>query len=161
MDRQKYNSCMVPFMKGGGEDRKLRFCIGAKVCSGKSKTEEEARQICLTQPPKEAKPRKRKTGAHCAQDMVTLANCVITTISPQQLTPENFQRVLTETLQQCGCGKVTKPTRMEKAMEHITPEHMEALSVVGKITSGLGNETTQRLHQGHRSQQTGPSGGSP
>ena len=134
MDRQKYNSCMAPFMKGGGEDRKLRFCVGAKLCSGKSKTEEEARQICLTQPPKEAKPRKRKAGANCAQDMATLANCVITAISPQQLTPENFQRVLTETLQQCGCSKVTKPTRMERAMAEITPEHMEALSVVGKIT---------------------------
>lgn len=49
MDRQAYNDCMKPYISGKGmskEERRLRFCVGAKVCSGKAKTEEEAAQVC-------------------------------------------------------------------------------------------------------------------
>lgn len=47
-DREEYNACMRPYMTGSKpkEQRKLDFCVGAKVCSGKAKTEEEARAIC-------------------------------------------------------------------------------------------------------------------
>ena len=51
---------MIPYMKGQKEDLKLSYCIGAKVCSGKAPTEEEAREICLTTP-KEEKPAKART----------------------------------------------------------------------------------------------------
>lgn len=49
MDRAKYNECMRPYITGTGrskEERTLAFCIGAKVCSGKASSEEEAAQIC-------------------------------------------------------------------------------------------------------------------
>ncbi len=49
MDRAAYNSCMSPFIKGKDktkEERQMGFCVGAKLCSGKAKTEEEARVIC-------------------------------------------------------------------------------------------------------------------
>ncbi|MDD5220289.1 MAG: hypothetical protein PHV11_06970 [Candidatus Bipolaricaulis sp.] len=49
MDREKYNACMSPYIRGKEktkEERRLGFCIGAKVCSGKAKTEEEARTLC-------------------------------------------------------------------------------------------------------------------
>ena len=57
MDRAQYNKCLVPYISGTGkskEERKLRFCVGAKLCSGKSKTEEEAIAVCKL--PKPAKP---------------------------------------------------------------------------------------------------------
>ena len=47
-NREEYNTCMRPYMTGSKpkEQRKLDFCVGAKVCSGKAKTEEEAKAIC-------------------------------------------------------------------------------------------------------------------
>lgn len=47
--REEYNQCIKPHITGTGktkEQRKLDFCIGAKLCSGKAKTEKEARAIC-------------------------------------------------------------------------------------------------------------------
>jgi len=49
---------MRPFITGSGktkEERKQGFCIGAKVCSGKAKTEEEAAQLCAATLPKWAR----------------------------------------------------------------------------------------------------------
>ena len=68
--REVYTQCMIPHMKGGGPDRKLRFCIGAKLCSGKAKTEAEARELCLL--PKEPKPAtaKKARGVNpCVRDV--------------------------------------------------------------------------------------------
>jgi len=49
MDRAAYNSCMSPYIKGKEktkEERRADFCIGAKVCSGKAKSPEEAKVLC-------------------------------------------------------------------------------------------------------------------
>jgi hypothetical protein len=47
MAREEYNTCMTPWIRGKeGYARRLSFCIGAKLCSGKAKTEVEAKQIC-------------------------------------------------------------------------------------------------------------------
>ena len=66
--RTEYNQCIRPFITGTGrsnQERKLNFCIGAKVCSGKAKTPEEAKQICLTQPPKPPKQPKQRRAKGC------------------------------------------------------------------------------------------------
>ncbi len=48
MDRQEYNACMSPYMKGSKskEQRKHDMCIGAKLCSGKASSEQEAEALC-------------------------------------------------------------------------------------------------------------------
>jgi len=72
---------MKPYMTGAGkapEERKLSFCIGAKLCSGKASNKEEAKQICLTQPPKE--PRARTKRGRIDSD--ALAQCVIKGLTP-------------------------------------------------------------------------------
>lgn len=49
MDRAEYNACMSPYIRGKGkpkEERRLNFCIGAKLCSGKVKDKAEAEKIC-------------------------------------------------------------------------------------------------------------------
>lgn len=59
MKREDYNQCMRPYITGSKpkEQRKLDFCIGAKVCSSKAKNKEEAKQMCML--PKTPKlPRK-------------------------------------------------------------------------------------------------------
>ena len=88
---------MVPWMKGGGEDRKLRFCIGAKICSGKTKTEEEAQQVCLLpKDPKEIKPRKTRGKApdyHC------LAHCLVPSITVE-ITEQEIYQIISN----CDCA---------------------------------------------------------
>jgi len=63
-NREKYNACLSPFIKGKNkskEQRQLDFCIGAKVCS-KGVSREEAERLCrLPKAPKvPKKSRKQK-----------------------------------------------------------------------------------------------------
>lgn len=60
MDREKYNTCMRPYIKGKDktkEQRQQGFCVGAKICSGKAKDDKEAQYLCSL--PKEPKPEKK------------------------------------------------------------------------------------------------------
>lgn len=82
MDRKQYNTCMKPYISGTGmtkEERRLRFCIGAKLCSGKAETEDEAMAVCLM--PKPEKPKKVKgvdqsDPDKCEKDILKLAACI-------------------------------------------------------------------------------------
>jgi hypothetical protein len=57
MNRTEYNACMRPFITGSKpkEERQRSFCIGAKICSGKAQTEEEAAKLCSNAIPKWAR----------------------------------------------------------------------------------------------------------
>lgn len=126
MDREAYNKCMVPYMKGGGEDRKLRFCTGAKVCSGKAATEEEARQICLTQPKKTEetqtktrKTRKSKKSFSCGEELATLTACVLSEIHLETWHPdvpvEEMKLSFIQAMQKCGgCNGSGMPEKSEQ-----------------------------------------------
>ena len=109
--REEYNTCMKPYISGAGkppEERKLGFCIGAKMCSGKARTSEEAKTICLNAPPKEPKPRKgrkRSERLNCGQDMAELATCVTKNLNMDDMTATSFRLILAETLLKCRCGK--------------------------------------------------------
>ena len=48
MSREDYNACMVPYMTGNKtkEERQHDMCVGAKICSGKAVTVEEAEKLC-------------------------------------------------------------------------------------------------------------------
>ena len=96
--REEYTTCMVPWMKGGGEDRKLRFCTGAKICSGKAKTEEEARRICLTQPP--SPPKERKSRGKGKVDVGALAGCILKTLDGSEINFSNLQPIISNCLGQ-------------------------------------------------------------
>ena len=112
MDRAAYNKCMSPHMKGGGEDRKLRFCIGAKLCSGKAKSEEEARKACLV--PKEPKPAKafkgkRSTGQSCEKSALKVAECVVSRLvdneiyRDQALNINSVGTAIANAMMECEC----------------------------------------------------------
>jgi len=103
VSREEYTKCMVPHMKGGGPDRKLRFCIGAKLCSMKSETEEEAEKLCIEAAanPKPAKATRRKGKAGFG-DLNALAACAVQKIDLDSLTPENIAATLTAALQDCS-----------------------------------------------------------
>ena len=80
MDRQQYNKCMSPWIKGTGiakEERKMRFCTGAKICSGKAKTEEEAIALCkLPKPAKEPKGKKSVSPKNHEKYVQEIAQCM-------------------------------------------------------------------------------------
>jgi hypothetical protein len=104
MDREAYNACLRPYISGSmpQDQRKLQFCIGAKVCSGKAKTEEEARQICMQ--PKPAKTSKRtKKGASCEKEMATLAACVSDNID-RSMPPDLLKDQIKTALIKCQCS---------------------------------------------------------
>lgn len=80
-DRERYNQCIRPFITGSKpkEQRKLDFCIGAKICSGKATDRDEAERICsLPKEPKTQKVRARKNGTKsCEKESLELTQCMM------------------------------------------------------------------------------------
>lgn len=106
----EYTQCMIPYMKGTGktkEQRQRDMCIGAKLCSGKASTREEAEQICINQPPKEPKPR-RSSGRSI--DPAKLATCVSGSLELSGLTVENLTARLELAITHCNTGGKGPPT---------------------------------------------------
>jgi len=139
--RTEYNKCMVPYMKGSGEDKKLGFCVGAKICSGKATSEDQARQICLTEPKKQPKPRKSKKS--CGTDMEELAACAVGKLTPEVLSSSRgLDRILTEILQECSCGKVTKTksTKRKRSTEELSDEEIETLATINELSGVFSQE---------------------
>jgi len=113
MSREEYNKCLVPYLRGSKpkEQRQFDMCIGAKICSGKAKSEDEARQICSL--PKEPKPPKisKKTKAEsCENDAAQLTQCMMNYFEDQGL----YQKLLNvnsvgisieNALLECTCRK--------------------------------------------------------
>lgn len=138
--RKEYNQCMIPYISGQGkskEERKLNFCVGAKLCSGKSKTEEEARVICSQ--PKPPKPEKTGNpsarGKFCTlRDLDTVAACAVESIDISKLTPENIQQTFTNALRECTGGKVKKVSRAKKALEELDPQQLEAIKTMALLS---------------------------
>ena len=116
--RDAYNQCMSPYMKGGGEDRKLRFCVGAKLCSGKAASAEEAKSLCLSEPPKE-KPTGSAGGKRCSKSMAELSACAIHKIDWDSITQATFEEHLTAALQECSCRPAKKIITAPKVLPEV------------------------------------------
>lgn len=107
--REEYNQCMRPFITGAKEkeQRKLDFCIGAKVCSRKAKDRAEAERLCLL--PKEPKPmraRKDKQPVSCKEEMITLAQCMVAKIDMNLVSSaKNIETALVDALLKCQCHR--------------------------------------------------------
>ncbi len=106
--REEYTACMVPWMKGGGPDRKQRFCIGAKICSGKSSNEQDAARLCAEAAANPKTP-KAKRGRRGKIDTVALASCVIKSLDGSEITLANLAPII------ASCtGQKAGPTTREK-----------------------------------------------
>ncbi len=130
--REDYTTCMVPFMKGGGPDRKQRFCIGAKICSQKANTEEEAVKLCA-EAAANPKPPKTKRTRKCAIDTNALATCVIKELDGSEINLSN----LTSIIASCTGQKVEKPlTRKTVVMDPKTQANVEKWNARAKGRQG-------------------------
>jgi len=84
MGKEEYRSCMAKNMGGGRlkglskEERRIEFCVIAKQCSGKTKSENEAKRICSE--PKAPKPEKSRAtqpaGKSEEKRLLELAHCM-------------------------------------------------------------------------------------
>ena len=119
MDRKEYTNCMVPYMRGGGPDRKERFCIGAKICSKKAANEQEAAKLCAEAAanPKPPKPKGVRRGKI---DTATLAACVIKGLDGAEIS----LATLTPIIASCTGQKVTKPLTQEGFIKKCFKENM-------------------------------------
>ena len=81
MKREEYRDCMGKAMKGitgiSREERGKLFCVNAKLCSGKSKTREEAERVCSLPKPPKAPKAKRATGQSCEKEVLGLSQCMV------------------------------------------------------------------------------------
>jgi sRNA-binding protein len=72
MDRAQYSACIGEAMTGkqlSKDERKLEFCVAAKLCSQKAKSREEAVAICKQpKPPKpEGEKKTHKSKCDCPE----------------------------------------------------------------------------------------------
>jgi len=117
MDRKDYTNCMIPYMKGGGEDRKLRFCIGAKICSGKSKNEEEAQKLCDEAALQPKAPKKAR--GQCKIDIASLAACIIASLDGMEISQAKLAPII------AGCtGQKVEISSREKFIKKCFKENM-------------------------------------
>jgi len=93
---------MKPYMSGKkGPDRKDSFCVGAKICSGKARSADEARQLCSQPKPEgESKPGKGRGKKFNPRD---LALCLIENLSNGDLTVASLSGAI------ATCQEAKKP----------------------------------------------------
>lgn len=111
--REEYNACMRPYITGSKpkEQRKLDFCIGAKLCSGKAADREEAERVCSL--PKEPKPEKKsqpKRGKSCEKEAIALSQCMMDyfeqhNLYKQAVNINTVQAAIMNALVECSCQK--------------------------------------------------------
>ncbi len=113
MDRKSYNDCIGKNMKGkklSKEQRKLEFCIVAKMCSGKVPSREEADRVCQesARHPKEPKARSSKKGGgqSCEKDVLQTARCMVDVINMEWASNVNsVEAAIANAMMECRCGK--------------------------------------------------------
>lgn len=114
--REDYNKCMRPYITGSKpkEQRKMDFCIGAKVCSSKAKDEAEAKKLCSL--PKELKPtkitaRRSRKPESCEKNVRKVAECVVSRLvenniyRDQALNVNSVGAAVTNAMVECQCPK--------------------------------------------------------
>ncbi|MFH1031111.1 MAG: hypothetical protein V1767_00870 [Chloroflexota bacterium] len=112
--RTEYNECMRPYISGTHDDRKLSFCAGAKICTGKADTVEEAELICRSQPPKPA-----KISSHGKLNSKDVAVCLLSKITDcNSLTTDTLASYVTE----CTGKKIKKPESKKQFIKKCAEE---------------------------------------
>lgn len=107
MGRKEYAQCVGQGLRGkqfSKEERRLEFCILSKLCSGKSKTREEAKFICSQ--PKAPKPAKARVHSpqSCEKNALELAHCMVDVIDMDKASNINsVETAIVNALIQCGC----------------------------------------------------------
>ena len=133
--REDYTTCMKPWMTGGGPERKERFCVGAKICSGKAGNEQEATKLC-TEAASNPKPPKAKRGRKVCtlRELDAISTCLTENIDLSNLTAENMSKVFGTALQKCARATSGRITSAKKTLEELDPQQIEALQTIALLS---------------------------
>lgn len=111
MKQEDYRKCVARGLSGKTlkpEERKLEFCVVAKLCSKKVSSREEAELICKEsinkpKPPKQPSAAKRGSRS-CEKQAVQLVDCIVDNIPQDSLCNINkLQIALGNALILCSC----------------------------------------------------------
>jgi len=144
VDRQEYNTCIKPYMSGKGkskEERQMAMCVGAKLCTGKAATEDEAKKICENLPPKEPKAEKPIRIRKCPIVAQQVTDCLIGKLENVDLKTVKLGELLKNMVPLCLCGKapkVTKAQKAQKAYDDMTDEEKKALQTIAEVSQYYG-----------------------
>jgi len=137
--REEYTACMRPYMTGGGEDKRERFCIGAKICSGKAENEPEAKNLCEVSALEPKPPKKPKKEKICQlKDLAAVGACLAANIDLSSLTPSNMQQTFEVALQKCTSKQSASVKRLYQKAEDMDARQLEALKTIAKIQQQSG-----------------------
>lgn len=108
MRREEYNACISKGLKGktfGKEERKLEFCVVAKLCSSKIKDREEAERICsLPKEPKPLKASKKQKPQSCEKEVAKVAHCMVDKIDMNLASNINsIETAIINAMVECQC----------------------------------------------------------
>lgn len=137
--RAKYNECMRPYMVGSKpkEQRKSDFCVGAKICSGKAQTREQATQLCSNKAPKQTQQASAPKNDPCASviDMGTWLQqpsgdgtcrpCLLAPVTQwymDALRTAGMQGLATDLEGAVDGGEVALATKLDEVKSKVSPE---------------------------------------
>ena len=110
MKQEEYRSCVAKGLRGKTlqpEERKLEFCMVAKLCSKKASSRQEAELICkesASKPKPLKQPSAKKGSKSCEKQAVKLVDCIVENIPQESLGNINkLQMALGNALILCSC----------------------------------------------------------
>lgn len=143
--REEYNACITPYMTGKGktrEERQRTMCIGAKLCTKKAATEEEADKICQEAPSKPIKSATVKRGTKkCFTQVEPITSCLLGKIETIDLSKVKLSDILGDMVSVCLCGskpKITRAKKAEKEYEAMTEDQKAALQTIAEVKDYYG-----------------------
>ena len=110
MNQTEYRACMSENMKGtqlSKEERKLEFCVTAKLCSKKAGNRDEAVGMC-NQPKEPKQPKKSRSGkgGSCKVEAEELAFCMLQNLeASMQGGSGDIEEALGRAAVKCLCSK--------------------------------------------------------
>lgn len=137
MDRAAYNDCMRPYMTGSKskEQRQQDMCIGAKLCTGKAETQEQAVKLCEEAAANPKPPKAKKGRKVCTlKDLEAISVCMAENINLSQLTTKNMHEVFSEALEKCSGASRKKVKSAKQTLETMDPKQIEALETIAKLS---------------------------
>lgn len=107
--RQEYAQCIGRGMQGkqlSKEERKLEFCVVAKLCSNKSPNREEALRVCkLPKATKEPKGKRQRKPQSCEKEVQRLSRCMAENIDMDLASNINsVEMAIINAMMTCKCG---------------------------------------------------------
>jgi hypothetical protein len=137
--RAEYNKCIRPYITGSKpkEQRKVDFCIGAKICSGKAANRDQAVALCSKPKSKETeqKPTRKPSPCDSVIEMATWVQqpngegpcrpCLLAPVTQwymDVLKTGGMEELATELERAVDGGEVELAAKLDEVKGRVSPE---------------------------------------